>query len=46
MWSYFNMMGDLERLRLILDDLPDEALIFQWEEERKNGRNDYPVRAI
>ncbi|GEB76407.1 transposase [Sporolactobacillus inulinus] len=45
-WIDFNVMGDLERLRLVLDYLPDEKLVSQWEDERKNGCNDYPIRAV
>jgi len=39
-------LGDLERLKLVLDYLPDEELMQILERERKNGRDDYPVRAM
>ncbi|MDW7656441.1 MAG: transposase [Bacillota bacterium] len=39
-------LGDLERLKLVLDYLPDEELMQTLERERKNGRDDYPVRAM
>ena len=36
---------DLERLRLVLDYLPDEALMRHLEADRGQGRDDYPIRA-
>jgi hypothetical protein len=37
---------DLERLKLCLENLPDEELMKVLEAERKNGRNDYPIRFL
>lgn len=37
---------DLERFELCLNSLPDEELMQFLETERKNGRNDYPVRFL
>jgi len=46
-WKEVEKLGDLERLRLVLDYLPDEALMEALEAERgKHGRDDYPVRAV
>lgn len=45
-WTEIQSLGDLERLRLVLDYMPDEELMVKLEKERKNGRNDYPVRAM
>lgn len=39
-------LGDLERLRLVIEYMPDEELMDKLERERKNGRDDYPVRAM
>ncbi|ADN03001.1 transposase of ISLsa3, OrfA [Spirochaeta thermophila DSM 6192] len=39
-------MGDLHRLRLVLENLPDEELMQQLEQRRGRGRNEYPVRAM
>jgi DNA-binding NtrC family response regulator len=39
-------LGDLERLKLVIDYLPDEELMQALEDERGNGRNDYPVRVV
>jgi len=41
----FHDIGDLKRLQIVLDTLPDEALMQKLERERGNGRNDFPVRA-
>ena len=45
-WDSVDQLGDLERLRLVLDALPDEPLMLSLEAERRNGRDDYPVRPI
>ncbi len=39
--------GDLERLRMVLDYLPDEGVVRMLEERRgARGRDDYPVRMM
>jgi len=45
-WSEIENLGDLERLRLVIEYMPDEELMYKLERDRKNGRNDYPVRAM
>jgi len=45
-WQEIEQLGDLERLRLVLENLPDEELMRDLERERKSGRDDYPVRAV
>ncbi len=45
-WSHVESLDDLERLRWVLDALPDEALIAALERRRGNGRDDYPVAAM
>ncbi|QQK80439.1 transposase [Salicibibacter cibi] len=45
-WEDLADLGDLERLRLVLDYLPDEALMRTLEKKRYKGRNEYPVRAM
>ena len=37
-------VGDLERVRCVLQVLPDEKLIRTLERERGDRRDDYPVR--
>ena len=39
-------LGDLERLKLFLDNIEDSELCKKLEDERGNGRNDFPVRVM
>ena len=39
-------LGDLERLKIFFENIDDEKICKKLEEERKNGRNDYPVRTM
>jgi hypothetical protein len=43
-WSEIESSSDLDRLRLVLDVLPDEPFMKILEKRRGKGRNDYPVR--
>lgn len=45
-WQEIEELGDLERLVLVLEHLPDEKLMCRLEKERGKGRDDYPVRAV
>jgi hypothetical protein len=45
-WKNVQSKSDLDRLQLVLEALPDEALMVQLEAQRGKGRDDYPVRAI
>ncbi len=45
-WQEIDELGDLERLVLVLEHLPDKKLMQKLERERGRGRNDYPVRAV
>ena len=46
-WSEIEELGDLERLRMVIEYMPDEELMDILEKERgKKGRDDYPVRAM
>lgn len=45
-WQEIEELGDLERLQLLLDHLPDEALMRELEARRANGRDDYPIRPL
>jgi hypothetical protein len=45
-WNEIEELGDLDRLRLVLQWLPDEPLMQALEEKRGRGRNEYPVRSI
>ncbi len=39
-------LGDLERLKIFFENIEDNELREALEVERKNGRNDYPVRTM
>lgn len=45
-WQALDELGDLERLKLLLDNLDDEYLMATLEHRRGAGRDDYPVRAM
>jgi len=45
-WEELESLGDLERLRLVIEHLPDEDLMLHLENDRKNRRDDYPIRAM
>jgi hypothetical protein len=45
-WQELEILGDLERLKLVLKHMPDERLMQHLERKRDRGRDDYPVRAI
>ena len=40
------ILGDLERLKLCLENIEDEKLYNMLVEKRSNGRNDFPVRVM
>lgn len=45
-YSEIENLGDLERLKLFLENVDDDDLCKILEEKRKNGRDDYPVRTM
>ena len=45
-WKEIENIGDLDRLRLVIDYLPDEKLMRNLEKERGKGRDDFPVRSM
>ena len=45
-WRAVESLPDLERLRLVLDTLPDEEIVAALEAGRGHGRNDDPVRSM
>ncbi|MDQ0415282.1 MULTISPECIES: hypothetical protein [Mesobacillus] len=45
-WKELDELGDLERLGLVLDYMPDEDLMATLEKKRGQGRDDYPVCAM
>lgn len=45
-YSEIENLGDLERLKIFFENIDDEKLCTKLEKERKNGRNDYPIRTM
>jgi len=45
-WKEIENLGDLERLQLVINNLPDEKLMTVLESSRANGRNDHSIRAM
>ena len=45
-WKDIENLGDLERLKLVLNYIPDELLVKELEEQRDKGRDKYPVRVV
>jgi hypothetical protein len=45
-WEDVENLGDLHRLRLVVEAMPDERLMRILEAERANGRDDYPIRPM
>jgi len=45
-WNQVEASSDLDRLRMTLESMPDEALMRALEHARKGRRDDYPIRAV
>ena len=45
-WVHIDAASDLDRLKLVLDVIPDETLMLALEARRGKGRDDYPIRAV
>lgn len=45
-WKNIEARSDLDRLKMVLDVLPDEHLMRTLEKQRRHGRNDYPIRPV
>jgi hypothetical protein len=43
-WKQIDEASDLDRLRLVLEALPDEQFMQFLEKQRGQGRDDYPIR--
>ena len=40
------ILGDLERLKLAIENMPNEEIIKKLRKIKKNGRSDWPVEAM
>jgi hypothetical protein len=45
-WKDVDDLGDLERLKLVIEHIPDQKLISVLSQVRGNGRNDHPIIAV
>jgi len=45
-WKDVENLGDLEKLKLVFERLPDEYLMIQLKKLRGKGRNKYPIRPM
>jgi hypothetical protein len=45
-WQQVDAASDLQRLRLVLEAMPDETLMRTLEQQRGRGRDDYPIRSM
>lgn len=45
-WKDVEASGELERLRMVIEAIPDDELMKALEGERKGRRDDYPIRAV
>jgi hypothetical protein len=45
-WDQIEALGDLKRLQLVLENLPDEPVVSKLEQERDRGRDRYPIRPM
>ena len=45
-YEEITILGDLERCKLLIDNVPDEKIIDKLYEIRGKGRNDYPIEAV
>ena len=45
-WQHVDAKDDLNRLKLVMENIPDESLMRRLELERGGGRDEYPVRAV
>lgn len=45
-WEEIEELNDLKRLQLALEYMPDEEIMEKLEEDRGNGRDDYPIRGM
>lgn len=45
-YTQIEELGDLERLKLVIDNAPDNKIIYKLKKLRGKGRNDWPVEAM
>ena len=45
-YSEIEILGDLKRCRLLIENVPDDKIINKLYEIRGKGRNDYTIEAV
>jgi hypothetical protein len=45
-WKNVDASGELERLKMVIEAIPDDRLMKALEGERKGRRDDYPIRQV
>lgn len=45
-WEDVETSGELDRLKMVIEAMPDEGLMEALEAERKGRRDDYPIRTV
>jgi len=45
-WQQIDAASDMDRLRWVLESIPDEKLMQTLEAQRQGRRDDYPIRAV
>jgi hypothetical protein len=45
-WKDVEASGELDRLKMVIEGMPDDGLMKALEAERKGRRDDYPIRAV
>lgn len=45
-YSEIEILGDLERCKLLIDNVPDEKIVKKLKKIRGKGRNEYPIEAV
>ena len=45
-YSEIEILGDLERCKLLIDNVPDEKIVNNLTQIRGKGRNDYPIVSV
>jgi len=45
-WKDVEASGEIERLRMVIEAIPDDGLMGALEADRKGRRDDYPIRPL
>lgn len=45
-YTKIEILGDLERCKLLIENVPDEEIVKELKKMRGKGRNEYPVDSV